>query len=327
VRTRQGDYVVSDLSQKACDDELVEGAVTEFCALAANRQRWLVFCVDVAHTELVTDRLRAHGIACAMVVGTTPPDDRAAMLAQFRAGALQALVGCEVFTEGFNVPAIDAVILLRPTKSRSLMLQMCGRGCRQAPEKRDCVIIDLSDNLERHAPLDAIPQLEKSPARARNDAARERKAAEARERVLAHKRQASTRDPFDDDATPTALVRGVLRVSYELQPSQKYPGKTNLVASYLLDGPPKWVRQWICLEYPGSSRWHALQWYTRRGLPMPATAAEALQQARAGCYPTPHGVVLEPDGRYMRVVLEQFGQEDAGPDDLFNEESYAASGR
>ena len=306
VRTRQGDYMVSDLSQAACADDVIEGALTELCTLAAKRQRWLLFCVDVAHTEMVAERLRAKGVPCAALLGTTPKDERAALLHQFQAGEFRALVGCEVFGVGFDLPAVDVVAMLRPTQSRGLCIQQIGRGSRQAPGKADCVVIDFAGNIERHAPLDsALAELERSPARQARDAKEAEKREAARQRLLSHAAKASLQDPFDA-APAEALTRPVLHVSYDLEPSKKYPGKTNLAVTYRLGGQPKWLKVWVCLEYPGGAAWHARQWFARRGVPMPTTAQDAYTQALQRRYPQPNAVVLVPDGKWMRVRLEHF---------------------
>jgi type I site-specific restriction endonuclease len=55
-----------------------------------------------------------------------------------------------VLTEGFDLPLVDCVIMARPTQSRALYVQCLGRGLRLAPAKKDCLILDLTDNCLRH---------------------------------------------------------------------------------------------------------------------------------------------------------------------------------
>lgn len=56
-----------------------------------------------------------------------------------------------ILTEGADFPAIDCVLLARPTKSQNLFIQMIGRGLRLSPDtqKVDCLIIDLVGNHTR----------------------------------------------------------------------------------------------------------------------------------------------------------------------------------
>ena len=63
---------------------------------------------------------------------------------------LDVVVNVEVLTEGWDYPAISCLLLARPTESRSLLIQMVGRGLRQSAEKKDCLVIDFTDNTRRH---------------------------------------------------------------------------------------------------------------------------------------------------------------------------------
>ena len=65
-------------------------------------------------------------------------------------GSIQGLVNCALLTEGFDCPAISAVVLCRPTKSRSLYAQMAGRGTRLAPGKKDCLLVDFNFLTAKH---------------------------------------------------------------------------------------------------------------------------------------------------------------------------------
>lgn len=103
------------------------------------------------------------------VTGTTPKDERRAMLADYAAGKFQILVNVGVATEGFDEPGIQVVVMARPTKSRALYAQMAGRGTRPLPglvdglpesearraaiaaiAKPACHIIDFVGNSGRH---------------------------------------------------------------------------------------------------------------------------------------------------------------------------------
>ena len=65
----------------------------------------------------------------------------------FRAGRIFALVNVTVLTEGIDVPEVEAVHLLRPTRSTGLLLQMIGRGTRKAPGKDRCMVFDYADDF------------------------------------------------------------------------------------------------------------------------------------------------------------------------------------
>lgn len=312
VRTRAGEFVTSDLSQAACEEQVVRGAVDELCRLAVSRQKWLVFCVDVAHTRLVGLALEERGIRTAVLLGETPQEERRACLAQFRAGEIQALVNCEVATTGFDIADIDCVVLLRPTQSKALVVQMLGRGTRQAPDKVDCLVLDFAGNLERHTPLDALYTLEKSPDLQAAEAEEEaQQQAEARARAARHLERASLRDPMEEPVAPTVATYRVTQVSYRVVTSQnpKYAGKPMLLVSYFCPErrPQRYVPLYLCLEHQGWAREQALAWFQRRHLPLPATSAQGLRIVQ-GCA-TPAQIVVRDGEKWPRILMEHLAEE------------------
>jgi DNA repair protein RadD len=90
------------------------------------------------------------------VYGDTNSNNRAGIVESFKNGAFKYLVNCGVFTTGFNVPDVDAIVLLRATMSPGLYVQMVGRGLRRAEGKTDCLILDYGKNIERLGPIDDV---------------------------------------------------------------------------------------------------------------------------------------------------------------------------
>lgn len=101
--------------------------------------------VDGAYTLAAT--FRREGYRAAAADGSTKSKERAQILADFRAGKLDVLCNCQLYTEGLDVPSVSCVHQVRPTKSDGAYIQMVGRGLRTAPGKTDCLILD-------YAPLD-----------------------------------------------------------------------------------------------------------------------------------------------------------------------------
>lgn len=307
VRTKAGEFVTSDLSQVACEEAAVKGAIAEICTLAQYRKKWLLFCVDVAHTRLVTMALREQGIDAKLLLGETPQDARQDILQQFRDGTLRALVNCEVATTGFDIPDIDTVILLRPTQSKALVVQMLGRGTRKAPGKQDALVLDFSGNIERHAPLDELQRIGKSPDREEMDEERERQAAAARERLAKHREQASLADPMSAK-TPETVTYRVSKVTYRVQNAKRFTGRQMLLASYHCPQrrAQSYVTQFLCVEHDGWAREQAAAWFERRGRHMPVTAQAALTLAYS--LPQPQSIVVREDAQWPRVLMEQFAE-------------------
>jgi superfamily II DNA or RNA helicase len=118
--------------------------VNEWRRLAsdARRSRALVFCVSVAHAQFMSDWLNRAGLPAACVVGDTPAEDRRRAPQRLADGELCALVTVDLYNEGVDLPAVDTLLLLRPTQSPVLFQQQIGRGLRLAPGKESCLVLD-----------------------------------------------------------------------------------------------------------------------------------------------------------------------------------------
>ena len=156
VGRRAGEFILGELEAVADDQAIIEAACDEIVALGADRRAWLVFCCGISHATHVRDALRARGVSCETVFGETPQNERERIIAAFRAGEIRCLVNVMVLTTGFDVPGIDMLVMLRPTLSTGLYVQMVGRGTRKADGKRDCLILDFAQNVYRHGPVDRV---------------------------------------------------------------------------------------------------------------------------------------------------------------------------
>ncbi len=157
VRISHGDFVDSDLSEAVNTDDRNSLAVDAYRAYCEGR-RALVFCVDKEHTIDMAETFRKAGIECGVVLGDTPAEERAATLQALADGKIKVVANCMVLTEGYDLPTLSAIIMARPTKSGLLYTQCIGRGTRIHPEKRDVIIIDLTDNSTKHT-LVSLPSL------------------------------------------------------------------------------------------------------------------------------------------------------------------------
>ncbi len=165
VRLSGDDYVVSELAKAVDKSELTEAACDEIVRLGASRRAWLVFCVTVEHAVHVSQALQRRGISCGVVTGETPKETREILIASLRAGKLRALVNVAVLTTGFDAPVVDAIFLLRPTKSPVLYNQIAGRGMRVLGAnieestrngKANCLWADFTDTTATQGPVDKL---------------------------------------------------------------------------------------------------------------------------------------------------------------------------
>jgi len=105
-------------------------------------KKGIAFCVDVAHSEDLAEAFRSAGVKADCIHGGMKKHDRARVLADFHAGRIEILTNCNVLTEGFDEPSVDCLLMVRPTMSQALYIQMVGRGLRLYPGKEFCRVID-----------------------------------------------------------------------------------------------------------------------------------------------------------------------------------------
>ncbi len=117
----------------------------------ARQRQTIIYAVSVGHAHNLAAVFNDAGIPAALMLGDTPPPERARLIAEFKNRTLIVLVNVAVATEGFDLPDASCVILARPTKSLALYLQMIGRGLRPKKEDDgDCVLLDLAANSETY---------------------------------------------------------------------------------------------------------------------------------------------------------------------------------
>ena len=163
LRTRQGDFVDAAVDALLLQADAPQHVVQAYQAHAAGRKA-LVFTPTVRTAYAMADAFCAAGLAAEALDGTTPAAARQATLARLRTGATQVLANCALLTEGFDEPSIDAIVMARPTLSKTLYIQMLGRGMRLYPGKTDCLILDVVGASTRHALLTTAALFDVDPA-------------------------------------------------------------------------------------------------------------------------------------------------------------------
>lgn len=104
--------------------------------------RALVFCVSVEHARHVRELFQRAGINSELVLGETKETDRQQTIQRLKSGVIQTIVTVDVFNEGVDIPAIDTLIMLRPTESPVVFLQQLGRGLRLSEGKDIVTVFD-----------------------------------------------------------------------------------------------------------------------------------------------------------------------------------------
>lgn len=145
VGVQSGDFKVSDLGT-ALDPYLYQ--IAEEMAKYCRERKTVVFLPLVKTSQKFRDILNERGFSAAEVNGESA--DRAQILADFDSGKYNVLCNSMLLTEGWDCPSVDCIVVLRPTKVRSLYCQMVGRGTRLCDGKDHLLLLDFLWHTERH---------------------------------------------------------------------------------------------------------------------------------------------------------------------------------
>ncbi len=152
--TKSGDYNTDQLAA-ATDKSNITGDAVEHYIKLANGKQAITFCVNIEHAKHVAEAFNAAGVKSCALSSKTPAGERAQAVRDFKAGLIKNLVNCDLFGEGFDVPAVEVVIMLRKTESYSLFKQQFGRGLRVIDGKEYGILIDHVGNVIQHCKFGA----------------------------------------------------------------------------------------------------------------------------------------------------------------------------
>lgn len=288
-RNSGGDYIVNSLAKSVNKSDVVSAAVSEAVAIieSENRKSIVFFCVDVDHCKRVSEELARYNITAPYVTAHTPARDRDRIASDFKRGRYRALCNVNVYTEGFNAKQVDCIVLLRPTLSMGLYVQMVGRGLRLHPDKSDCLILDYAHCIEEHGPIDCI-----DPGAVRLAVCKKCGDVFSRAvRVCPHCGWEIPKEDFEREEAEEAEKK--LHAAKASQASilsgepEVLPVHDVRVHRHVKEGSPdslrveyrcglSVVREWVCLEHPSLAGRKAHQWWIKRfGKPVP-TVDDAL---------------------------------------------------
>lgn len=145
VSLAQGDFKAADLGN-ALDPYLYQ--IADEMAKACLGRKAVVFLPLIKTSQKFKDILNEKGFKAAEVNGESA--DRERLLKDFDAGKYDVLCNSMLLTEGWDCPSVDCIVVLRPTKIRSLYVQMVGRGTRLHPGKDHLLLLDFLWHTERH---------------------------------------------------------------------------------------------------------------------------------------------------------------------------------
>jgi superfamily II DNA or RNA helicase len=144
-----GDWSSKRMREASKRSHIVGDVVIEYQRRAPGK-RGICFATDVETANEMAHRFNEAGIAAAAVSAKTPNEVRNDYIRRFRDGRLTMLVNVDLFGEGFDVPAVEVVIMARPTASLAVYLQQFGRALRPLDGKPYGLVIDHVSNWKRH---------------------------------------------------------------------------------------------------------------------------------------------------------------------------------
>ena len=317
VHKSGGEFIAAEL-QAAVDKAPITGAaLKEALAVGGNRKHWLVFAAGLTHASHIYEILQQMGIPSAIVSGDMPKDARERALRAFRSGEIRAVINNNVLTTGFDFPGIDLIVMLRPTASPGLWVQMLGRGMRPCDGKTNCLVLDFAGNTRRLGPVNdpVIPR--KKGDRTEGGTAPVRLCQECNTynhasarvceccgyefpRAIKIETVSSLQSIIADE--PIIIEFPVTEIEYRIHNKAGRPPSMQVV---YYSGMLQRFKEWVCFEHGGYPTHKARQWWHERtAAPTPSTTAEAVAMAMS--LPRPTAIKVWTNTKHPEVMSHVF---------------------
>ena len=318
LHVRGGEFINSEIAEAMDKEDIVNSACKEIVELTKDRKSVLIFTTSVDHCKHVAEKIEEFSNSeCAIVTGDTSPVERAEILKRFKAETvvddffetpkppLKFLSNVNVLTTGFDAPNTDCVVLLRPTYSAGLLIQMVGRGTRLSPNtgKTNCLVLDYGKNIIRHGPVDMITVKESKEGRESDGDPPAKMCPNCRTVVAIVCRTCPTcgfNFPMNDSCklSKSASKSGILsgETSYEehlinhefycvhhKRNNDNFKPNTMRIDYRTSEGLLK--SEWVCPGHTGYAREKFEKWWKQRAnpnYPIPKSAKEAVEYANNG---------------------------------------------
>ncbi len=280
------------------------------------RKHWLIFATGVEHCDriaaLLTDK---YGIPTKSVHSKLPNNERNENLQLFKSGQIRVVVNNNVLTTGFDFPGIDLIIVLRPTMSPALWVQMLGRGTRPCEGKVNCLVLDFAANTKRLGPInDPIIPVPRQKSKVKRDApvkicdncgmychASVRVCGNCGyefPRVIKIRSEAS-QDELIKSQEIIIRVFKVDQVTYDIHTKKGKPD--SMLVTYQCG--MRWFKHWVCFEHAEPMGHKAREWWRKATNPSvepPKLTSEAIERTDELTWPSHVRVRL--DVEFPRVM-------------------------
>ena len=153
IKRSGGDFVKKDISRLMMGENLqiVNDSLDIWERQAKGRKVTIAFACSIEHGEALHKEATSRGISAVLIHSKTAMNrhEKEQLLNDIKEARYSLIININMLTTGFDAPIVDCILLLRPTLSAQLFVQMIGRGLRLHPGKEDCLILDLAGNHER----------------------------------------------------------------------------------------------------------------------------------------------------------------------------------
>lgn len=351
VSVRGGDYVAGELERAINTHEITDACVKEMIELGKDRNKWLVFTAGVQHAADVADDIESCGIAVGVVTGETHKDERDRIIQEFKDGKLRCLVNVAVLTTGFNVPDIDLLCFMRPTRSPVLYVQTVGRGVRTVyadgydlstqegrldaianSVKPDCMILDFGGVVASLGPIDQVSIKKKytgeeqegggeaitkiCPSCGVECAAAQRYCYSCGYCFIDLEAEAANRAIVSRDIPPEWM--DVMQVYYDIHKKEGSPDSLK-VTYFTMAGA---IREWVCLFHASEYAIEkARQWWFRRtDISVPDNINNV--QEIASNFKKPSRILARQEGKYWRILDYEWSDNEETKEEVNEEEFF-----
>ena len=321
LSTRAHEFVLAEAGERITNEwlERVAASLTE---LTRTRRHLAVYCPTVAAALRAQAVLgRVTGWQSRLFTGQTPTRERAEILKQWAAGEFRMLFSVDTLTTGFDFPALDCIVCLRPTQSSALWVQIQGRGTRLAEGKKNCLLLDYVGNLQRLGGVDMLETYvkQREPDTAVDALARdeERKQERAPRRFLPGVRRLVPIDPMTgQQAVDGAELIVAVHASAAVAITDRYSprkGELMLMRSFECttpEGARITASAFLHPESPLNTKGfkHATETLNRWRVATALPEKARVLSWQSKNWPLPVALLARKRGRYWNVVTEYFEQ-------------------
>lgn len=159
VSVRNGDFKKDELNSMATDGAIVGDIVQDYIKYGEDRPS-VCFAVSVEHSKMLTDEFNRQGISAVHCDANSSEAERDAARIGLESGKIKVVCNVDIFSVGWDCPAVSCIIMARPTWSLIWYLQALGRGNRSLVGKHNCIVIDSAGNVFRHGLFYEVREIE-----------------------------------------------------------------------------------------------------------------------------------------------------------------------